>query len=326
MIVLLIADQRRFLHRINIVYVILGCRILDNCPLVYHRGSIAFKIKLRLIGLVSARSRNHPRNPISNHSAMEGKQFQFDDVDSLLRSLEKLEPRDFPSEDRICAICQNSYNIDGSKPESMMRLSCGHHFGNDCIHIWFSPAKTNKNTCPICRTVFFEPSEDVRPETFQSLLQGSDPQFDSAMDEVMEIMRKFERIREMNLASVSGLGAHQPSDQAYFNAPPGEAIILSELVLLLFKAFSRHLAAVSLEEAGRMAMLLGQLRLCLLRPMSQMSVPAVWAFEGPRVHLMTDRDVHGLIRLALERMCEAEEIWYHHESEHLAGRHPQSVS
>lgn len=76
----------------------------------------------------------------------------------LLESLPKV-PRDQLPSGAECMICKEAYGTvpsDNGTIEYAVWLPCLHHVGSECIAIWLSPGDGLGNSCPLCRTVFFE--------------------------------------------------------------------------------------------------------------------------------------------------------------------------
>ena len=79
----------------------------------------------------------------------------------------ELETNTFRSQDGVCPVCLNEYNVlspDTERVESPVRLKCGHRIGYDCLLLWLSPAPEggNGNTCPICKYQLFAPRPSVQ--------------------------------------------------------------------------------------------------------------------------------------------------------------------
>ena len=76
----------------------------------------------------------------------------------LLDSLQKVPKDQLPS-GAECMICKEEYGTvpsDNGTIEHAVWLPCLHHVGSECIAIWLSPGDGLGNSCPLCRTVFFE--------------------------------------------------------------------------------------------------------------------------------------------------------------------------
>ena len=76
----------------------------------------------------------------------------------LLESLQKVPKDQLPS-GAECMICKEEYGTvpsDNGTIEHAVWLPCLHHVGSECIAIWLSPGDGPGNSCPLCRTVFFE--------------------------------------------------------------------------------------------------------------------------------------------------------------------------
>ena len=76
----------------------------------------------------------------------------------LLDSLPKV-PKDQLPTGAECMICKEEYGTvpsDNGTVEHAVWLPCLHHVGSECIAIWLSPGDGLGNSCPLCRTVFFE--------------------------------------------------------------------------------------------------------------------------------------------------------------------------
>ena len=81
------------------------------------------------------------------------------------RFLEQLAaiPKAKLPKDAECMICKEEYGTvpsDNGTIEHAVLLPCSHHVGSECIAIWLSPMNGPGNSCPLCRTPFFE--TDVR--------------------------------------------------------------------------------------------------------------------------------------------------------------------
>ena len=61
-------------------------------------------------------------------------------------------PKDEFSNESSCMICHGEYDTDSV--DAAVRLPCNHHVGLECISTWLS--QDSKNSCPMCRHVFFE--------------------------------------------------------------------------------------------------------------------------------------------------------------------------
>ena len=72
---------------------------------------------------------------------------------AFLQSLPLLPASDHPEAITTCPICQEAFD-NAARPEIPVRLPCHHVFGALCISSWISI----KATCPLCRTVLFDPS------------------------------------------------------------------------------------------------------------------------------------------------------------------------
>ena len=75
----------------------------------------------------------------------------------LLDGLPKVNARDLSAESK-CMICLDAYRTeieDGGADEPAVLLPCGHDVGQKCIHIWLSPDREARNSCPACRMTFF---------------------------------------------------------------------------------------------------------------------------------------------------------------------------
>lgn len=59
-----------------------------------------------------------------------------------------------------CAICQVSWLDDPT--EAAVKTPCAHEFHHSCLNAWFTEGVGNHNSCPLCRSEFFElpPTED----------------------------------------------------------------------------------------------------------------------------------------------------------------------
>ena len=71
---------------------------------------------------------------------------------AFLQSLPLLPASDHPEAITTCPICQEAFE-NTARPEVPVRLPCQHVFGALCISSWMSI----KETCPLCRTVLFDP-------------------------------------------------------------------------------------------------------------------------------------------------------------------------
>ena len=79
-------------------------------------------------------------------------------AEAFIDGLPRVDLASLPNES-TCMICLIPYGNDtenSSTLETAVRLPCGHHIGADCIHTWLSPNKAAKNSCPYCRTEFWE--------------------------------------------------------------------------------------------------------------------------------------------------------------------------
>lgn len=56
------------------------------------------------------------------------------------------------TKDSSCMVCRREYGTDPDDVAVM--LPCNHHVGLECISIWLSIP--GKNTCPMCRHIFFD--------------------------------------------------------------------------------------------------------------------------------------------------------------------------
>lgn len=77
---------------------------------------------------------------------------------AFLRSLHVLPASDHPEAVNTCPICQEAFE-NTARREVPVRLPCHHVFGALCISEWISI----KRTCPLCRTVLFDPNSPSTP-------------------------------------------------------------------------------------------------------------------------------------------------------------------
>ena len=185
---------------------------------------------------------------------------------------------------------------------------------------WFSPARTAKNTCPFCRAEFFPADDDSSDDDesndgrggehmhedefhftpLNELLEGPHPQFRRVMAEVLHLLDQSEALHHRNITILE-------ENEGGLD----QMILASEQVLILFKAFVRHRTTVSENIPAMIAAIMGQLYDdSLNRQRGDMDLPSLWDIRGPRLNLMLDPTVHGLIQLALERLVEIEENRY----------------
>lgn len=195
-------------------------------------------------------------------------QFAFDGLDDFLQSLSKIDKKILPADDRACPACQTQYG-DGTELQDPLKLPCGHSLGASCIPHWFSPANANRNTCARCKATFFELEEpedfeadESQSDTFFALLEGPCPNFNQAFECITFLFRDFNDLVDRNLLSVTEvrLQPHAPDVEGFFQVLPGQPLLVSWLLALLFEAFSRNVATVSWEETAELGILLGQLR------------------------------------------------------------------
>ena len=78
---------------------------------------------------------------------------------AFLHSLPLLPASDHPEAITTCPICQEAFE-NTARPEVPVRLPCQHVFGALCISSWISI----KETCPLCRTVLFDPDSPIIQE------------------------------------------------------------------------------------------------------------------------------------------------------------------
>ncbi len=84
-------------------------------------------------------------------------------------------PKKELSKDSYCMICHRDYGTDSL--DTPVRLPCNHDVGFECISIWLS--REAKNSCPMCRHVFFDVvEEDDDEERYREILRrvGQPPQ------------------------------------------------------------------------------------------------------------------------------------------------------
>ena len=76
----------------------------------------------------------------------------------FLNQLLRVENSVQPTTQEPCIICLSNCNTlcpSTGVVEYEMRLPCGHTVGSRCIAIWLDPDGVAKNSCPVCRHVFF---------------------------------------------------------------------------------------------------------------------------------------------------------------------------
>ena len=266
-----------------------------------------------------------PTQPVPEETAAP-----FSSADDFLDSLPKISPEDLSEEDRNCAICQNEYN-DGSEPEAPVKLPCGHYMGASCVSQWFSPTKSNKNTCPLCREAFFElpdedeegeEDEDEEPETytFMDMLEGDDIDFGAVFDLMFPLLQNFQLLREDNLDSMTGQPPRSLEAANYFRVSADQPILISSMVQSIFQAFSRDASAVSWEDTSELKILLGQLALCFSDMVESLEsgLPWLpWYARGPKIDDLRDPACYEKFTAVLEKFIELEEHWYTEQMLHI---------
>ena len=250
------------------------------------------------------------RNPASTQSIPEEETTPpFSCGDDFLASLPKVRPTSLPEDDRTCAICQDKY---GERPDSenAVKLPCGHHMGASCVENWFSPDGSNKNTCPLCREMFFEleDEEDIEP-TFTDLLTSEEPNFNAAFDAVFPLLQDFQNVQENNVLSMTGAAQRPVYEQDFFRAPPERPILISALVGMLFEVFARDTAAVPWQDTTEIQIMLGQVAECF----ETAKVDLPWGVRGPQIEQLRDPNSIGDITTALQQLLRYEERWYQNE-------------
>lgn len=279
----------------------------------------------------------------------------FDDMDDFMQYVldRSVDPKDFPVEERICPACHEGYNTDGTAPEGMLELPCGHHIGVDCMLHWFSPAQANKNTCPMCRVAFFElqTPEDVDenefedgfeggfaslryededeeppyPMTFRQLLQPPRPKFGIAIGQIYSLLGRFEQFQERNIELIAEDVRQTWPDEEEAGAYHGPYLLVSAQVLHLFRIFASYLGLASLTTFSDIVNIMGRLKVRLQEPLAMMGTPWLWESQGPAQHLLADLNAHGLLQLGLLRLCEAERMWLDRQAERRAVRDGSEV-
>ena len=99
----------------------------------------------------------------------------------FLDSLPKVREETLPS-DAECMICREKYGTvpsDNGIIEHAVLLPCLHHVGSECIAIWLSPRDLPGNSCPLCRTPFFQ----VHLHYYDSDSEHEDPDDEIDSDE-----------------------------------------------------------------------------------------------------------------------------------------------
>ena len=104
---------------------------------------------------------------------------QFHIMESLEEFFDQL-PRVPESElpkDSSCMVCRRDYGTDSA--DIAVMLPCNHHVGLECISTWL--LIPGKNTCPMCRHVFFDvvdhgDMEEYRREVVRRVGRGHLPQ------------------------------------------------------------------------------------------------------------------------------------------------------
>ncbi len=82
-------------------------------------------------------------------------------AEAFVARLPTVGPGVLAKEDQQCPICMEEYGTMPSTTgifEHAVRLPCNHLVGSECISLWLtpSPPSHSKNTCPLCRNIFFE--------------------------------------------------------------------------------------------------------------------------------------------------------------------------
>ena len=193
------------------------------------------------------------------------------------------------------------------------------------------PPKRTRTPAPCAELHSYELKDPIdtyeyesRPLTFRDLLEEPYPQFTMALQQIFGLMIDFEGLRERNIASMTGRQPHALNDERFFDVPPGTALLISQQVLMIFKAFTCYAATIAHHYVAQLSAAMGLLLLCLLPIIEPSNMPMIWSFRGPRPDLLRDPDVHGLIHLALEKLVEAERFWIFNQSEEFERLHSQS--
>ena len=113
-----------------------------------------------LAAVTIRRSMEYLRTLTAMRSTVNSESATPDEIAKLafLRSLPVLPASDHPEAVNTCPICQEAFK-NTARPEVPVRLPCHHVFGALCISSWISI----KRTCPLCRSVLFEPNSPSTP-------------------------------------------------------------------------------------------------------------------------------------------------------------------
>ncbi len=98
----------------------------------------------------------------------------------FLDQLVKIPKREL-SKDSYCMICHRDYGTDSL--DAPVRLPCNHDVGFECISIWLS--REAKNSCPMCRRVFFDVVEEDDEED-----EDEDEEEEEEEERYREILRR----------------------------------------------------------------------------------------------------------------------------------------
>ncbi|KAM0798104.1 hypothetical protein BDR22DRAFT_964879 [Usnea florida] len=121
-------------------------------------------------------------------------------AETFLSAQPTVHSSNIPEDARLCPICQEPFFSGSLSSERAVELPCHHIMGADCLATWLK----EHNTCPMCRSTFFE-----KPAVMSSM---TGPQVLAAFETfVHELLRRARLARA--LAGEYG-GARGPRDGA----------------------------------------------------------------------------------------------------------------
>ncbi len=214
-----------------------------------------------------------------------------------------------PEEDRSCSICQEPYGT-GEVPETILILPCKHMFGSACIHHWL--ALSNKNTCPLCRTVFFEIDADESYEAQRDIrnlsMTGTYGNFFSVFIMAERLIQAFPTLLRVNRASWNGQGPLE-SRVGGITISRGSYTLASVQLWELFVEISRARFRIPPQYIDSLGSLMGRLAHDLREPLQEMRVTMLWSAQGLPTRVLCDPEFRGMVMISLNRMVNAEERW-----------------
>ncbi len=137
-------------------------------------------------------------------------------------------------EDQQCPICMEEYGTMPSTTgifEHAVRLPCHHIVGSECISLWLtpSPPSHSKNTCPLCRHIFFE----ISPSDTES---HDDDDHASHMQIHVSLRRQIETLGPYLLSVDATEMAAEIADRIHDRGPMGDRSLVEISAASLYMA------------------------------------------------------------------------------------------